>query len=88
MTLAMLPLNQLQRKAADSFQLLVGATETDDFHELARLEANADAAMREIDGLVSGVDFETSTALLPAIELLHRSALGPSGLFAARKAGV
>src|SRR5947209_3496034 len=45
MTLAMLPLNQLQRKAADSFQLLVGATETDDVRELARLEANAEAAM-------------------------------------------
>jgi adenylate cyclase len=86
MTVAMLPLNQLQRKAADSFQILVGATETDDLHELARLEGNAEAAMREIDGLVSGVDLETSTALLPAIELLHRSALGPSGLFAVRRA--
>jgi signal transduction histidine kinase/dihydroneopterin aldolase len=86
MTLAMLPLNQLQRRAADSFQILVGATETEDLHELARLEANAEAAMRDIDGLVSGVDLETSTALLPAIELLHRSALGPGGLFAVRKA--
>ena len=85
-TVAMLPLNQLQRKAADSFQILVGATETDDLHELARLEGNAGAGMREIDGLVSGVDLETSTALLPAIELLHRSALGPSGLFAVRRA--
>src|SRR5947209_13019238 len=84
-TLAMLPLNQLQRKAADSFQILVGATETDDLHELAGLETNAEAAMQEIDGLVSGIDLETSTALLPAIELLHRSALGPSGLFAVRK---
>jgi signal transduction histidine kinase len=87
-TLAMLPLNLLQRKAADSFQILVGATETDDLRELARLEANAEAAMRDIDGLVSGVDLETSTALLPAIELLHRSTLGPSGLFAVRKAGL
>ncbi len=74
--LAMLPLNQLQRKAADSFQILVGGAETEDLHELARLEANAESAMREIDGLVSGVDLRDSTALLPAIELLHRSALG------------
>ena len=41
--------------------------------------------MRDIDGLLSGVDVDISTALLPAIKLLHESALGPGGLFAVRE---
>jgi len=41
--------------------------------------------MRDIDGLLSGVDLDISTALFPAIKLLHESALGPGGLFAVRE---
>jgi hypothetical protein len=60
--LSILPLDQLQRRAADSFQLLVGGAGTDDPNELARLKSASEAAMHDIDGLMSGVDLETSTA--------------------------
>jgi adenylate cyclase len=83
---AMLPLDQLQQRAADSFQLLVGGAETDDRAELARLKAASERAMGDIDGLVSGVDLDISTALLPAIKQLREAALGPGGLFAVREA--
>jgi serine phosphatase RsbU (regulator of sigma subunit) len=82
---AILPLDQLQRRAADSFQLLVGGAETGDLAELVRLKAASEKAMRDIDGLLSGVDLDISTALLPAIKQLHESAIGPGGLFAARE---
>ena len=84
--LSILPLDQLQRRAADSFQLLVGGANADDPKELARLKISSEAAMREIDGLMSGVDLETSTALLPDIKLLRESALGSGGLFAVKEA--
>jgi two-component system NtrC family sensor kinase len=84
--LSILPLDQLQRRAADSFQLLVGGAGTDDPSELARLRNASEAAMRDIDGLMSGVDLETSTALLPDIKLLRESALGSDGLFAVKQA--
>jgi len=82
---AMLPLDLLQRRTADSFQLLVGGAETADPAELARLKNASEKVVRDIDGLVSGVDLDISTALLPAIKLLHESALGPGGLFAVRE---
>ena len=82
---AILPLDQLQRRAADSFQLLVGGVETSDRAELARLKAAFEKAMSDIDGLLSGVDLDVSTALLPAIKQLRESALGPGGLFAVRE---
>ena len=82
---SILPLDQLQRRAADSFQLLVGGAETSDLVELARLKAAAEKAMSDIDGLVSGVDLDISTALLPAIKQLHEAALGDGGLFAVRE---
>jgi signal transduction histidine kinase len=82
---AILPLDQLQRRTSDSFQLLVGGSETADPDELARLKGASEKVMRDIDGLLSGVDLDISTALLPAIKLLHESALGPGGLFAVRE---
>jgi signal transduction histidine kinase len=82
---AILPLDQLQRRTSDSFQLLVGGAETTDPDELARLKSASEKVMRDIDGLLSGVDLDISTALLPAIKLLHESALGPGGLFAVRE---
>jgi PAS domain-containing protein len=84
--LSILPLDQLQRRAADSFQLLVGGAGTDDPSELTRLRSASEAAMRDIDGLMSGVDLETSTALLPDIKLLREAALGSGGLFAVKQA--
>ena len=86
--LSILPLDQLQRRAADSFQLLVGGAGTDDPNELTRLRSASEAAMRDIDGLMSGVDLETSTALLPDIKLLREAALGSGGLFAVKQAEV
>jgi len=82
---AILPLDQLQRRTSDSFQLLVGGAETTDPAELARLKSASEKVMRDIDGLLSGVDLDISTALLPAIKLLRESALGPGGLFAVRE---
>ncbi|HEX6441392.1 MAG TPA: ATP-binding protein [Stellaceae bacterium] len=82
---AILPLDQLQRRTSDSFQLLVGGSEATDPNELARLKSASEKVMRDIDGLLSGVDLDISTALLPAIKLLHESALGPGGLFAVRE---
>ena len=82
---AILPLDQLQRRTSDSFQLLVGGDETTDPDELARLKSASEKVMRDIDGLLSGVDLDISTALFPAIKLLHESALGPGGLFAVRE---
>jgi signal transduction histidine kinase len=84
-TQAILPLDQLQRRAADSFQLLAGGAETSDRAELARLKTACEKAMSDIDGLLSGVDLDISTALLPAIKQLRESALGPGGLFAVRE---
>jgi signal transduction histidine kinase len=82
---AILPLDQLQRRTADSFQLLVGGAETADLDELARLKTASEEVVRDIDGLLSGVDLDISTALLPAIKLLHESAAGAGGLFAVRE---
>ena len=81
---SILPLDQLQRKAADIFQLLVGGAETDHLDELARLRNAAERDMNEMEALISGVDLETSTALLPKIKALTQAALGPSGLFAVK----
>jgi signal transduction histidine kinase/CheY-like chemotaxis protein len=82
--LSILPLDQLQRRAAESFQLLAGAAQTDDPGELERLKSASKAAMLDIDGLVSGVDLDTSTALLPKIKVLTDAALGPGGMFAVK----
>lgn len=82
---AILPFDQLQRRTSESFQLLVGGSETTDPDELARLKSSSEKVMRDIDGLVSGVDLDISTALLPTIKLLHESALGAGGLFAVRE---
>ncbi len=83
--LAMLPLERLQRRAADSFQTFVGAAETEDPNELARLKANSEGALRDIEGLVSGVDLDTSTALFPHLKQLGDASLGPGGLFAVKE---
>jgi phosphoglycerate-specific signal transduction histidine kinase len=83
--LAMLPLDRLQRRAADSFQTLVGAAETEDPNELARLKTNSEDALRDIEGLVSGVDLDTSTALFPHLKQLADASLGPGGLFAVKE---
>jgi signal transduction histidine kinase len=83
--LAILPLDQLQRKAAEIFQLLVGGAETDKTDELARLKEVSARDMQDMDGLVSGVDLDSSTAVLPKIKLLTDAALGPGGLFAVKE---
>ena len=83
--LAMLPLERLQRRAADSFQTLVGAAETEDPNELARLKVNSEGALRDIEGLVSGVDLDTSTALFPHLKQLSDASLGAGGLFAVKE---
>ena len=82
---AILPLDQLQRRTSDSFQLLVGGAETTDPDELARLKNASEKVVSDIDSLLSGVDLDISTALLPAIKLLHESALGTGGLFVVRE---
>ena len=83
--LAMLPLDQLQRRAADSFQTLVGAAETEDPSELARLKTSSEDALRDIEGLVSGVDLDTATALFPQLKQLGDASLGPGGLFVVKE---
>jgi phosphoglycerate-specific signal transduction histidine kinase len=83
--LAMLPLDQLQRRAADSFQTLVGAAETEDPSELGRLKTSSEDALRDIEGLISGVDLDTSTALFPPLKQLAEASLGPGGLFAVKE---
>ena len=83
--LAMLPLDQLQRRAADSFQTLVGAAETEDPSELARLKTSSEDALRDIEGLVSGVDLDTATALFPQLKQLGDASLGSGGLFAVKQ---
>ncbi len=72
--------------AADkAFQTLVGAAETEDPTELARLKASSEDALRDIEGLVSGVDLDTSTALFPQLKQLGDASLGPGGLFAVKE---
>jgi len=83
--LSALPLDELQRRASDNFQILVGAAETDDPVELARLKAASQIAIRDMDALVSGVDLDTSTELLPQIKQLNDAALGAGGLFAVKE---
>jgi hypothetical protein len=82
--LSMLPLDELQRRTSDIFRILVGAAETHDPGELDRLKQASQTAMRDMDTLVSGVDLDTSTALLPQIKQLMDAAQRPGGLFAVK----
>jgi signal transduction histidine kinase len=79
------PLSHLQRRFASVFRLLVAGTEAKDALRLAELQSGSDAAMRDIDAVVSRLDVDSSAAFAPAIELLRQSVLGSGGLFAVRR---
>jgi signal transduction histidine kinase/DNA-binding response OmpR family regulator len=80
------PLTEIQRSSADLFELLVRSANATLESDVTAREERAGKQMNRIDALVSGVDFELSTLLLPTIQSLHRSASGADSLFAARRA--
>jgi adenylate cyclase len=80
------PLTEIQRASADVFELLVSSANDEQEAGIAKREAEADKLLTRIDALVSGLDFELSTLLMPAIRRLHISASGNKSLFAARRA--
>jgi signal transduction histidine kinase/CheY-like chemotaxis protein len=80
------PLTEIQRASSDVFELLVRSANASLANDVSERGARAAALMNRIDALVSGLDFELSTQLLPTIQNLHQSVIGDGSLFAARRA--
>jgi signal transduction histidine kinase/DNA-binding response OmpR family regulator len=80
------PLTEIQRTSADVFELLVRSANATLESDLPAREERTGKLMNRIDALVSGLDFELSTLLLPTIQRLHSTAAGNNSLFAARHA--
>jgi len=80
------PFTEIQHASADLFELMVRSANATEASDVTSREARASALMSRIDALVSGLDFELSTQLLPVIQRLHLSTTGDKSLFAARRA--
>ena len=79
------PLDQIQQEASHAFEALVRASTADTKEALEAASRDADAAVRRIDGLVSGLDPETSLALIVPLSRLRNNAVGASSIHSARE---
>jgi adenylate cyclase len=78
-------LTEIQRASSGVFDLLVRGTNASLESDVTAREARVVQMMSRIDALISGLDFDLSTQLLPTIRSLHLSTSGDYNLFAARR---
>ena len=79
------PLEQVQQEAAVAFEALVRAGTAATPADLDALRAEAEAAVRSIDGIVSGLDPDISFALIAPLSRLRTNAIGSASIMAARQ---
>jgi adenylate cyclase len=80
------PLEQIQQESAVTFEALVRASRARTPAELDSIRVTAEAAVRRIDDLVSGLDPDVSLELIVPLSHLRTSAIGNSSIIAARQA--
>ena len=78
-------LTEIQRASSGVFDLLVRSANANVESDVTTREARVAQLMSRIDALVSRLDFDLSTQLLPTIQSLHLSTSGDYNLFAARR---
>ncbi len=79
------PLEQIQQEAAVAFEALVRASSTTTAADLDAIRVGAEAAVRRIDGLVSGLDPDISLVLIAPLSRLRTNAIGSASIMAARQ---
>ena len=79
------PLEQIQQEAAVAFEALVRAGSAATPTELDTTRVAAEAAVRRIDDLVSGLDPDVSFALIVPLSRLRADAIGSASIVAARQ---
>jgi adenylate cyclase len=79
------PLEQIQQEAAVAFETLVRAGSVATPAELDTTRVAAEAAVRRIDDLVSGLDPDVSFALIVPLSRLRADAIGSASIVAARQ---
>src|SRR5450759_1610527 len=79
------PLEQVQQDATVAFEALVRAGSAATPADLVALRVNAEAAVRSIDGIVSGLDPDISFALIAPLSRLRTNAIGSASIMAARQ---
>ena len=80
------PLEQIQQEAAVAFEALIRAGSAATPAELDTSRVAAEAAVRRIDDLVSGLDPDVSFALIVPLSRLRADAIGSASIVAARQA--
>jgi adenylate cyclase len=80
------PLEQIQQEAALTFEALVRARGANTPTELDSIRVTAEAAVRRIDDLVSGLDPDVSLTLIVPLSHFRTSTIGNSSIMAARQA--
>jgi signal transduction histidine kinase/CheY-like chemotaxis protein len=79
------PLEQIQQEVAIAFEALVRASDAATLAELDTLRNPVERSVRNIDGLVSGLDPDVSFDLIVPLSRLRTSAMGNTSIIAARK---
>ena len=82
---ALTPLEQIQQEAAVAFEALIRAGSAATPAELDTTRVAAEAAVRHIDDLVSGLDPDVSFALIVPLSRLRTNAMGSASIMAARQ---
>jgi signal transduction histidine kinase len=80
------PLEQIQQQAANAFAALVRAAGAATPADLDSTRIQAEAAVRRIDEVVSGLDLDLSFALIVPLSRLRANAIGSASIVAARQA--
>jgi len=79
------PLEQIQQEAAVAFEAIVRAGDAGTEADLEAARVAAEAAVRRIDDLVSGLDPDVSVALIVPLSRLRTNAIGSASIVAARQ---
>ena len=79
------PLEQIQQEFAATFEALVRAGDAATPADLETIRVQAEAAIRRIDDLVSGLDPDISFSLIVPLSRLRSNAIGNASIMAARQ---
>jgi adenylate cyclase len=79
------PLEQIQREVAIAFEALVRASDATTQADLDTIRGPVERSVRNIDGLVSGLDPDISFELIVPLSRLRTSAMGNTSIVAARQ---
>ena len=79
------PLEQIQQEVAIAFEALVRASDAATLADLNTIRDPVERSVRNIDGLVSGLDPDVSFELIVPLSRLRTSALGNTSIVSARQ---